>query len=122
MDLGLLDARYAPARIMVLTLDFVTLVRTILDPARHGHVMESATVTHLERAPLSLAPIVEATFMRGATPSRPGHYDDETQERWRARFMAARAPLERAAVPMTERLDDAANAFFAATASETATY
>ncbi len=83
------DVHYELPRILLIALDTATLVRTALEPERHGRALRPQVLDELQAAAMSLLDELTSGDDGGA-PSAP------EAERWQARYAAARARLAEA--------------------------
>jgi hypothetical protein len=104
--------RFSPARLLLVAFDAVTLMRTALEEGLAARLASFAPVTQLRQAAMLLADTLEGTFL--ARPDPPDYRaDDGMRERWRQRFVAARAKLADAGLAVCADADEGAGRYIA---------
>jgi hypothetical protein len=100
------EPEYAAARIIILTMDSVTLIRSALHPERYAALRGSASVTALWQIGLQTMRDLSGTYLPGGEPGRAG-VDGETERQWRRRYAEGCRVLREAGVELN---DDGAGA------------
>ena len=88
-------------RVLLVSLDAVSLIRTALSDRECARVGHAAPVVQLWRASLITAKMLESTFLPGAGP---GDYSapEGAKAKWRERYRNAIERLERSGIPVQE--------------------
>jgi hypothetical protein len=95
------EPHYAMSRMAVITLDMVSLIKSVLDDREFAWVKQSAAVTQLWEASMHLLTLLATTFLPGGMPDPPDP-DEATLERWRRRYSAAVRRLRQANIATIE--------------------
>jgi hypothetical protein len=67
----------------------VSVIKSVLVDQKHGWLKEAGAVTQLWEASMMLVITLENTFLPRGAPDREFHPDQQTKDRWRARYRAA---------------------------------
>jgi hypothetical protein len=92
------EPHYALARLALVTLDTVTLIKSALDDRRYAWLKESAAVMQLWSASMHLMTLLAVTFLPGGLPDPPNDPAPEMLDRWRRRYAAAVRRLRQAGI------------------------
>jgi hypothetical protein len=96
------ETHYALARIALLMLDTVSLMRAGLDPKQYRWLQESAAVSQLWHASLMMVRVLGSTFIPGGVPEEGPVYDAEARDLWRRRYLAAVHRFRRTNIPVRQ--------------------
>jgi hypothetical protein len=83
------ESHYAMARLALLMLDTVSLLRAGLSDKEFRWLQESAAVSQLWHGAMMMLRALGATFIPGGIPEGGPDYDAATCDRWRRRYLAA---------------------------------
>jgi hypothetical protein len=89
---------YAVSHFTLMALDAVSLIESALNEESYGWLPRSAAVAQLHRSSLTMMSILTSTFV--PTPIARGHSasDQQTRDRWRARYHRAVLRLQQAGI------------------------
>jgi hypothetical protein len=93
---------YAIARVSLIVLETVTLIRSTLSETRYRGLIQSGAVTELWNAGMHAMREYSCVFLPKAPPPHPGDADDPRIERWRMRYREAIMKLKGAGVETAE--------------------
>lgn len=99
-------------RVLLVSLDAVSLMRTVLSRDACARIGDSASVIQLWRASLVTAQLLESTFLDAPDPSGYRAPAD-AKEKWRRRYHAAHQRLARAGIPVQEEVGAGAEGYIA---------
>lgn len=90
------EPHYALSRMMLMTLDTVTLIKSALDDRQHGWLKESAAVAQLWRSSMRMMTMLADSFLMHGLPNPTEEPDEATLDRWRRRYIAGVRRLQQA--------------------------
>lgn len=84
------EPHYAVARLALVMLDTVSLIKSAVDDEEYAWLKESAAVTQLWRGTMHMVTLLSESFLPDGMPD-PSDYepDDQTIDRWRRRYRMA---------------------------------
>jgi hypothetical protein len=88
-------------RVLLVSLDTVSLMRTVLSDRECARVGHSAPIIQIWRASLLTADMLQSIFLGQPHPPEY-HAPEDAKEKWRARYRAAHARLAREGLPVQE--------------------
>ncbi len=94
------EPHYAAARIVLVALDTVTLIKSALDDRHYSWLKESAAVEKIWRGAMRMLAMLADSFLPRKMPQGP-EPDEPTVERWRQRYFAALRRLRQADIRTT---------------------
>jgi hypothetical protein len=97
-------------RVLLVSLDAVSLIRTALTDQECRRIGESAPIIQLWRASLITAQMLQSTFLGEPDPPEY-HAPEDAKAKWRERFRNAHARMARAGIPLTDDVDAAAERY-----------
>ena len=92
------DPYHSVSRSTLVALDTVSLIKSALDDQNYGWLKETGAVAQLWKASMMLVTTLENTFVPHAAPDQEAQPDQQTQDRWRARYRAALQRLRQAGI------------------------
>jgi hypothetical protein len=92
------EPHYAIARLAIVMLDTVTLIKSALDDEPYAWLKESSAVAQLWRAAMHLMRLLTVSFLPGGAPDQEREPDPELLARWRRRYAAALRRLRQAGI------------------------
>jgi hypothetical protein len=104
---------YALSRIMAVSMDTVTLIKTALDDERYAHLKQSRPVTQMWWAGTHLLSHLARVFLPKPHQSPGSPPDAQTEQRWRRRYRAALGQLRSAGIPLVRDEQAGADAYVA---------
>jgi hypothetical protein len=94
------EPHYAAARIIVLVMETVTLIRSALDENEYAAIRSSASVSALWGIGMQTQRELAGIFLPGGDPES-SDLDPETQSRWERRYRDAASVLREAGIKIT---------------------
>jgi hypothetical protein len=101
------------SRSTLVALDTVSLIKSALDDQRYGWLKEAGAVAQLWEASMMLVTTLENNFLPHGAPNREAQPDQQTRDRWRARYHAALLRLRQAGIEITADGQAGAEAYIA---------
>src|SRR5918993_3967050 len=95
------DSYHSVSRATLVVLDTVSLIKSALDDQKYGWLKEAGAVAQLWEASMMLVTTLENNFLPGGAPDREVQPDQQTRDRWRARYHAALLRLRQAGIEIT---------------------
>ena len=95
------EAYYSVSRSTLVALDTISLINSALDGEKYRWLKESGAVAQLWEASMLLVTTLEDTFLPQGAPQREAHPDQQTRDRWQARYHAALLRLQQAGIGTT---------------------
>ena len=95
------DPYHSVSRSTLVALDTVSLIKSALDDQKYRWLKEAGAVAQLWEASMMLVTTLENTFLPHGAPDREAQPDQQTRERWRARYRAALLRLRQAGIEIT---------------------
>lgn len=95
------DPYHSVSRSTLVALDTISLIESALDGERYRWLKETGAAARLWEASMMLVTTLENTFLPNGAPREDAQPDEQTQERWRARYRAALRRLRDAGVQTT---------------------
>jgi hypothetical protein len=92
---------YAVSRATLVAFDAVSLIKCALDDEKNRWLKEAGGITQLWEASMLLVTTLEETFLPLGVPKREAKWDQQTRDRWRPRYRAGLARLQRAGIETT---------------------
>ncbi|MHA3770217.1 two pore domain potassium channel family protein [Verrucomicrobiota bacterium sgz303538] len=105
------DSYHSVSRSTLVALDTVSLIKSALDDQKYRWLKESGAVVQLWEASMMLLTALEDTFLPHGAPDREAQPDQQTRERWRARYRAALLRLQQAGIEVTADEEVGAEAY-----------
>jgi hypothetical protein len=98
------EPHYALARMALLTLDTVTLIKTTLDDREYAWLKESAALAQLWKSSMTLLTELAVVFLPGGLPGKDDHQEPDAPsiERWKRRYHVALLRLRQAGIRTVE--------------------
>jgi hypothetical protein len=107
------DSHHSVSRSTLVALDTVSLIESALDDHEYRWLKEAASVAQLWEASMMLVTTLENTFLPHGAPDREAQPDQQTRDRWRARYRAALHRLRQAGIQVTADGQGGADAYIA---------
>ena len=95
------DPYHSVSRSTLVALDAVSLIKSALDDQEYRWLKEAGAVAQLWEASMMLVTTLENTFVPPGAPDREAQPDQQTRDRWRARYRAALQRLRQAGIQVT---------------------
>jgi hypothetical protein len=95
------DSYHSVSRSTLVALDTVSLIKSALDDKHYRWLKETGAIARLWEASMMLVITLENTFLPSGAPHRDAQPDEETRDRWRARYRAALLRLRQAGIQTT---------------------
>jgi hypothetical protein len=95
------DSYHSVSRSTLVALDTVALIKSALDDQKYRWLKEAGAVAQLWEASMMLVTTRENTFLPHGAPDREAQPDQQTRERWQARYRAAVLRLQQAGIEIT---------------------
>lgn len=107
------DPYHSVSRSTLVALDTVSLIKSALDDQKYGWLKQAGAVAQLWEASMMLLIMLENTFLPHGAPDREAQPDQQTRDRWRARYHAALLRLRQAGIEITADGQAGAEAYIA---------
>lgn len=95
------DPYHSVSRSTLVVLDTVSLIKSALDDQKYRWLKEAGAVAQVWEASMLLVTSLENTFLPHGAPDREAQPDQQTRDRWRARYHAALQRLRQAGIQIT---------------------
>ncbi|OYD84952.1 potassium channel family protein [Azospirillum brasilense] len=95
------DPHHSVSRSTLVALDTVSLIKSALDDQKYRWLKEAGAVAQLWEASMMLVISLENAFLPHGAPDREAQPDQQTRDRWRARYHAALLRLQQAGIQVT---------------------
>ena len=96
------DSYHSVSRSTLVALDAVSLIKSALDDEKYRWLKETGAVARLWETSMMLVTTLEATFLPNGAPRGDAQPDEQTRDRWRARYGAALLRLRQAGIQITD--------------------
>ncbi|WP_348643116.1 two pore domain potassium channel family protein [Mesorhizobium sp. B2-3-4] len=107
------DPYHSVSRTTLLAFDTVSLLKSALNDQQYGWLKETGAVAQLWEASMMLVTTLEETFLPHGAPDREAQPDQQTRDRWQARYHVALARLREAGIETTADEGAGAEAYIA---------
>jgi hypothetical protein len=91
-----MSPHYDVARVALVALDSITLIKSALDDEEYGWLKKSAAVEQVWRGSMQLVTVLAPQFLPQRFPYSNGEVDEETRAAWARRYRAAASRLREA--------------------------
>jgi len=105
------DSYHSVSRTALIAFDTVSLIKSALEEQKYRWLKESAAVAQVWDASMMLVTSLEETFLPNGAPDRETQPDQQTRERWRARYGEAVQRLRAAGIETTADGEAGAEAY-----------
>jgi hypothetical protein len=95
------DSYHSVSRPTLVALDTVSLIKSALEDEKYRWLKETCAIAQLWEASMMLITTLENTFLPNGAPHPDAPPDEQTRERWRARYRAALLRLREAGIQIT---------------------
>jgi hypothetical protein len=95
------DSYHSVSRSTLVALDMVSLIKSALDDEEYRWLKETGAIARLWEASMMLVTTLENTFLPNGAPHRDAQPDQQSRDRWRARYRAALIRLREAGIQIT---------------------
>ena len=95
------DSYHSVSRSTLVALDTVSLINSALNDEKYRWLKEAGPMVQLWEASMMLVTTLERTFIADGAPHRNARPDEQTRDRWRARYGAALVRLRQAGIETT---------------------
>jgi hypothetical protein len=95
------DSYHSVSRSTLVALDTVSLIKSALNDEKYRWLKEAGPIGQLWEASMMLVTTLERTFIADGAPHRNARPDEQTRDRWRARYGAALVRLRQAGIETT---------------------
>ena len=95
------DPYHSVSRSTLVALDTVSLIKSALDDQKYRWLKEAGAVAQLWEPSMMLVTALENTFLCHGAADRDAQPDQQTRDRWRARYRAALLRLRQAGIQIT---------------------
>ncbi len=107
------EPRYAAARVTMMALDAVSLIRAGIPDGENQWIKDTASMSQLWEASLSLLQTLEYTFRPGEALEKPDKASDTERELWRGRYRKAMSMLREGGIETTSSEEEGCDAYVA---------
>src|SRR4029450_12541324 len=80
------DSYHSVSRSTLVALDTVSLIKSALDDEKYRWLKETGAIARLWEASMMLVTTLENTFLPNGAPHRDAQPDEQSRDRWRARY------------------------------------
>jgi hypothetical protein len=105
------DPYHAVSRSTLVALDTVSLIKSALYDEKYRWLRDTGPVAQLWEASMLLVTTLENTFLPHGAPDRESQPDQQTRDRWRARYRAAVQRLRQAGIEIPADGEAGADAY-----------
>jgi hypothetical protein len=105
------DSFHSVSRSTLMAFDTVSLIKSALDDGEFRWLKESGGVAQLWESSMMLVTALENTFLGNGAPDRKSQPDEQTRDRWGARYRAALIRLEQAGIEIAKDSQAGAEAY-----------
>jgi hypothetical protein len=103
------DPYHSVSRSALVALDTVSLIKSALDDGKYGWLKKAGAITRLWEGSMMLITALEETFLPEGARNQGA--DEQTRDRWRARYDAALRRLRHAGIQTTDDPKAGADAY-----------